>query len=213
MPAASNGVFRSRRDEANGFTQIYTDAERSPYSEITYLDLPMLSSLLFQNTRGPERMLGSNSPVEFWESLPPESGVTSLSPGPFVTEDAFGLVYARRRLLGSVSPYADGSAKVRLSGGLPIVLAVTAELAEDSGPTLHFQREETQFYPGEWSRQSFPRQMFNGLCGFCHGAVNGLESNIAVRPDILTRASELAAVLSRAEELDGSSIPQGPPFP
>jgi hypothetical protein len=206
-------VFRSRQDEANGFSQIYTDAERRPYSEVTYLDLPMLASLLFQNTRGPERMLGGNGPVEFWESLPSEQGVTSLTPGPFVSEDAFGLVYARRRLLGSVTPHRDGSAKVLLSGGVPLVIAASVQLAEDTAPTRHFHREEMQFYPGEWSHQSFPRQMFNGLCGFCHGSVNGLESNIAVLPDILTRASEPSAADDIARPLTSGGGAEGPPFP
>ena len=55
------------------------------------------------------------------------------------------------------------------------------------------QREQMQLYPGERLRQSFPRRFFNGLCGTCHGSITGRELDVAVDPDILTRASQTYA--------------------
>jgi hypothetical protein len=192
---AERPIFRSRIDEPNGATVVSTSEERRPFSEVTYLDLPLLSSLLFQNTRSGRPLPDEFGAVEFWQQLPPEAGVRDFaSGGAFVTSDEFGSVYARRRSLGSVLPAArDGSARVRLPGGVALNLALEVQLDGDAAPTLHHQREAMQFYPGEVARQSFRRELFNGVCGSCHGSVSGLENDVATNPDILTRASEVAA--------------------
>jgi hypothetical protein len=186
-----HGVFTSRRDEANGSTQVFTD-ERRAESRVTFVDVPLLMSLVFQNTRS-GRVL-SEPEFAIWESLPPERGVTSLDAGnQFVIEDEFGLVYARRQLLGSPDLFRDGSAAVRLRGGVPIMYSTRIQLNDDAEPEQHFVREEIQFYPGEVANQSFSRELFDGLCGGCHGSVSGLESEVVVNPDILTRASDVVA--------------------
>jgi hypothetical protein len=212
---AARPVFQSRLDEPNGATRVYTDAERRPFSEITYLDLPLLSSLLFQNTRSGRPLTENTSRVELWEQLPPESGVVGFDTGgAFVTSDAFGPLVVRRRLLGAITPDAlDGSARVRLPGGVPFNLAVNVQLEGDAEPTLHHQREALQFYPGEVVRQSFPRELFNGVCGNCHGSVSGLENDVATNPDILTRASSVAAREQSAIELTERGAITGPEFP
>ena len=192
-PRAPRSIFRSRLDEPNGATQIDTSPERRPFADITFLDLPLLSSLLFQNTRS-GRPLGGAGPVELWEQLPPEPGVVDYpSGGAFVTNDAIGPLYARRRSLGVIAPGTDGSARVRIPGGVPLTLALQVQLEGDTEPVLHHQREALQFYPGETLRQGFRRDLFNGVCGNCHGSVSGLEHDIAANPDILTRASEVLA--------------------
>lgn len=212
----NHGVFKSRLDEANGASTIYTDPERTDRSQITFVDVPVLASLLFQNTRT-GRMLPPGKPqLEVWESLPPDPGVTSFAQGgSYVTNDQFGDLYVRRRLRGIAPLEKDGSLKVQIPGGMPMVLATNVRLAEDSAPTYHFQREEMQFYPGEWIRQSFRRELFNGMCAGCHGSISGLESEIAVNPDILTQASNVVA--REANPLDlvaaPASDPVGPPFP
>ncbi len=207
----NQGVFESRPDEANGNTHVYSD-ERRDRAQITFLDLPLLASLLFQNTRS-ERIIPSGGLIEVWENLPPEPGVTSFdSGGEFVDNDAYGPYYLRRRRLGVPQLYDDGSARILIDGGVPISLAVTTKLAADSEPELHFQREEMQFYPGEFARQSFRREFFNGLCAGCHGSVSGLESHIAANPDILTRASEVIATSRNATDLREAGEVRGPPF-
>jgi hypothetical protein len=208
------GVFQSRMDEANAATQI--EPGLNGRAQVSVLDVPMLESLLFQNTRT-GRKLPEDGSVEVWESLPPERGVTSFANGgQFVTDDAFGSVYVRRARVGALDPYPDGSAKFLLRGGMPLVLATNLSLAGDPGPTKHFQREEMQFYPNENSRQSFKRNLFNGLCAGCHGSVNGAELHAAVKPDVLTSASDVQALEAGNPSADLSVLqgnPEGPDFP
>ncbi|NRA34620.1 MAG: PD40 domain-containing protein [Polyangiaceae bacterium] len=211
---ANHGIFTSRPDEPNGVTRISTADAMQDRAEITFLDLPLLTSLMFQNTRT-GRDIASNPQLEIWESLPPAAGVTDYaSGGNFVVQDDFGSVYVRRRLLGKPTLSLDGSSRVQVPGGVPLVYSANVRLAGDSAPTRHFLREELQFYPGEMTRQSFPRSMFNGLCGGCHGSVSGMENEISVNPDILTSASNVsAASLLPTEILDRNGAVQGPPFP
>jgi hypothetical protein len=211
---APRRIFRSRLDEVNGASLVFSDAGRRGISEVTYLDLPLLSSLLFQNTRS-GRPLAARGNVEFWEQLPPAAGVTSFEDAdPFVTNDEFGPLYVRRRRLGSISPNAtDGSARVRLPGGVPFNLALEVALEGDARGTFRHQREAMQFYPGESARQSFPRELFNGVCGNCHGSVSGLESDVATNPDILTRASSVAAREASPSEMMSRGSVEGPVFP
>ncbi len=212
----NHGVFTSRPDEPNGHTVVFGDPERSIRSEITFVDVPLLASLLFQNTRTGRFLPTNMQSFDVWESLPPEAGVEDFaSGGSFVASDEHGQFYARRRRLGTATLERDGSTKVRLPGGVPIVLEVPIRLAGDARETMHHQREEMQFYPGEFGRQSFKRDLFNGLCAGCHGSINGLESHIAVDPDILTKASIIDAANANPIDLV-KAIPggaQGPTFP
>ncbi len=202
-PRASTGIFKSRLDEANGATQIVNDDEHRSVSEVTFIDFKLLSSLLFQNTRS-GRYLPEPTQVlrGVWESLPP-TGATSFGDADpkFVTSDAFGQVYLRRRLLGSPTLNSDGSLGMRIRGGAPILLEVLTELGGEAGPTAHLQREEMQFYPGEVARQGFRQDLFNGMCGGCHGSVSGQENEISVNPDVLTQASDVIARRKPLEDL------------
>ena len=204
-------IFESRPDEANANTFVYND-ERRDRSQVTFLDLPLLASLLFQNTRS-RRLIPDGGLVEVWENLPPEPGVVSFDTGgQFVDTDEFGQYYLRRHRLGVPQLYEDGSARIVIDGGAPITLAVTTDLAGEAEPRLHFQREEMQFYPGEYAHQSFRREFFNGLCGGCHGSLSGLETDIAANPDVLTRASEVIAASRNPTNLREGGTIQGPPF-
>jgi hypothetical protein len=207
----NHGVFASRIGEPNGATGIGSDPARS---EITFVDVPLLVSLLFQNTRTGRPIPDELPPLVLWQSLPPEPGVTSFAGGgKFVTTDAYGELYVRRQRLGSADVFGDGSAKVAIPGGVPIVLETNVALAGDPGPVSHFQREEMQFYPGEVVRQAFRRSLFDGMCAGCHGSVSGYESHIAINPDILTSASNVFARDQQAQPLLTPGTPQGPPFP
>jgi hypothetical protein len=190
-PRSSIGVFRSRLDEANGATQINGDPS---VADVTFLDVNLLSSLLFQNTRSPRALPSAPALRAIWESLPPTGAKSFADADPsFVTSDAFGQVYVRRRLLGVPAINSDGSAAMRIRGGAPIQLELLAKLDGDPEPVPHMQREEMQFYPGEVVRQGFRRDLFDGLCAGCHGSVSGKENEIAVNPDILTQASDVIA--------------------
>jgi hypothetical protein len=191
----SPSIFRSRLDEANGSSEISSDADRSFVSEVTFIDTGLLSSLIFQNTRSGRIIPATPLALRgVWESMPPVGATSFADADPsFVTSDDYGQVYVRRRLLGAPTAHEDGSAAMLIRGGQPIILEVLAQLSGDTEPTAHFQREEMQFYPGEIVRQGFRRDLFNGLCGGCHGSVSGMENEVAVNPDILTQASDVIA--------------------
>jgi hypothetical protein len=208
----NHGVFRSRLDEPNGASRV--GAIEGGRSEITFLDVPLLATLLFQNTRDGRDFVQKQTTLEVWENLPPEPGVTSFDAGgAFVTQDQYGSLYVRRSRLGALLPFEDGSAKIAVRGGTPILLATETRLAADTTPVKHFQREDTQAYPGEMLNQSFRRQLFNGVCGGCHGSIMGLEHHVAVNPDILTRASDVRARDAAATDLTQPGPVEGPDFP
>jgi hypothetical protein len=194
------GVFASRPDEANAHTRVYREGEDPRYpanvSDITILDARVLGGLLFQNTRSglanptTQRKMPAITSLEVYEDLPPAPGETDLSA--HTATDAFGSLYARRRLLGSIPILNDGSAHVVLPGGVPIVLRGNFELG-GAATALRFQRESMQFYPGEYAHQSFPARFFDGFCGGCHGSVSGSEVDLSLQPDILTQASRVEA--------------------
>jgi hypothetical protein len=208
---ASLGIFESRLDEANGASEVGT----GPTAAVTILDLGVLQSLMFQNTRGTGRPIGRSNSLVVWEDLPPEPGVTDFpSGGQYVVDDAFGQVYVRRQRLGSVRVLSDDSAAMTIPGGVPILFETEVALAGDGAATRHHQRESTQFYPGERVRQGFRRELFNGLCAGCHGSISGAEVDGAVKPDVLTRASDVAARTAVPTDLTSrSGTPAAPPFP
>jgi len=206
------GIFDSRLDEANGATSVGTGST----ARVTVLDVGVLQSLLFQNTRTGRPISGAPT-LGVWQSLPPELGVTDFpSGGSYVSSDGYGQYYARRQFLGNVRVHPDRSAGMVVPGGMPLTLETRVALASDqSGTPAHHQREEMQFYPGENSRQAFREQQFNGLCAGCHGSVSGIEMEIAVKPDVLTSASRVAAKTASPDDLTAPSNPAavGPPFP
>jgi hypothetical protein len=139
--------------------------------------------------------------VKLYEARPPPADANSFGQlGSKVIKDDFGEFFQDLRELGGSALKEDGSLRVRVPGGVPIVL----ELGDSSGKALSFgngapfegtmrQREEMQFYPGERSKQSMPRRLFNGVCAGCHGSVSGRELDIAVDVDVLTSASTTMA--------------------
>jgi hypothetical protein len=191
----NRGVFPSRADEPNGHTRVYgpgEDADHPPsVADVSILDARVLGALLFQNTRtgldnvDTGRALPNLASLDVFEDLPP-------GPNEMGVPDAYGTFYARRRMLGTVSLFGDGSARMLVPGGLPIMYRGTFAL-DGTGAAQHFQRESTQFYPGEFVNQSFPQGFFNGLCGGCHGSVSGYETDLSIQPDILTQASAVSA--------------------
>jgi hypothetical protein len=197
---ADRGIFASRPDEANGHTRVYKEGEDAHHpadiSDITILDARVFGALLFQNTRtgleNPEtqRKMPALTSLDFYEDLPPPPGATDLSGN--TGTDAIGSLYVRRRMLGTLPILSDGSARVIIPGGVPIVLRGTFAL-DGAAPAPRFQREEMQFYPGEYAHQSFPARFFDGFCGGCHGSVSGHEVDLSLQPDILTQASRVEA--------------------
>jgi hypothetical protein len=206
------GVFRSRADEPNGHTRVYVageDADHPPnVADVSVLDTRILGALLFQNTRTglanveTGRALPAIAGLDVFEDLPPDPADPMAAA--FMATDAYGSFYARRRRLGNMPVERDGSARMLVPGGVPIVLRGSFALGGGEAAT-HFQRESMQFYPGEYVNQGFQVGLFNGLCGGCHGAVSGYETDLSVQPDILTQASGVLAraLGSRPADLSG----------
>ncbi len=196
---APRHVFDSRIDEANGNTSIEPD-EIDAVIEV--MDFPVLASLLFTNTREGRQIDPDIGGIDVYAEYPPPVGVSTFGEvSDMVVSDDFGMVFVDRRVLGNVRLNADGSAHFRYRGGLPIVLGATgwdgapiafADGAPFSGDVI--QREQMQFAPGERSHQSFPRQLFNGMCGGCHGSISNRELDVVVDIDVLTAASQLMTV-------------------
>lgn len=193
-----HGVFTSRLDEVNGRSELAPGARDAV---VHMLDVPLLSTLVFANTRVGRAIDPQVGGFDVFETLPPPSDATSFDalPSAKIISDAFGRMYLDQRLLGGVQAYEDGSAKFRTVGGRPLSLRLTSKLGAPlrfaSGPFTGemMQREELQFYPGERLGQGFRRELFNGMCGGCHGSISGKELEVAVDFDALTHASETVA--------------------
>jgi hypothetical protein len=194
----NHGVFKSRIDEANGRTQIDGKATDAV---VQVHDFPLLSTLLFANTRTGRPIDERVGGFDVFEALPPDVGATGFGDlGDKVVEDDFGSVFVDYDNLGHVALADDGSTKFSVAGGHPILLRLT----DDKRKPLTFsrdapftgemmQREQMQFYPGERTTQGFKRELFDGMCGGCHGSVTGAELDVAVDIDVLTSASQTDA--------------------
>lgn len=210
---ASRGLFTSRLDEPNGSTVLLPGHKEA---DITVLDFPMLGTLVFQNTPTGRPIETDLSSVELWEELPPTQDVTSFAAGGAnVAKDDFGQVYVRRRLIGQVPIGSDGSTRFQMPGGVPFLMHLPETKLSRDLKLSRWQRETFSFAPGEYIRESFKRDFFNGFCGQCHGSISGRPLDIAVQPDILTQASAVGARGSQPIDLNKApgdrGQPQGPP--
>lgn len=104
-------------------------------------------------------------------------------------------IYQSRALLGKAPLQDDGSVKVTL----PSRTGMVFELQGDDGRAIATMQEEHQLGPGEsigmGVRESIVNssgetvQVFDAVCGGCHGSVSGKELDVGVTADALTGAS------------------------
>jgi WD40 repeat protein len=85
----------------------------------------------------------------------------------------------------SVPLASDGSLRLRVPAGAPFYLGLSR-----AGTPLLRMSEEHQFGPGEHISLGVRREVFDHVCGGCHGSVSGRELDVAVSADALTGASE-----------------------
>jgi hypothetical protein len=175
---------------------------------VTVLDVPVLGSLLFQNTPTGRVVESDLKSFEIYEELPPDV-MTFPDCGGNTACDAFGKVYVRRRLLGNVPLQSDGSARFTIPGGMPILLHLGDDAESRQMNLPRWQRETMTFTPGEHAHQAFPRFFFNNICGGCHGAISGHPVDAALSPDFLTQASPVAATTLPATDLTAGPSGRG----
>jgi hypothetical protein len=191
---AKRTVVESRPDEVNGSAQIEAGEDDAV---VHFMDVPMLSTLLFSNTRIGRPIPDDVGGLELFQVNPPPSDAQSFAGlSSNVVSDSLGQFYQDLHSLGHAQLAPDGAVRVRIAGGIPISLGLLdadekpltfAAGAAFSGPMR--QREEMQFYPGERVKQSMPRRLFNGVCAGCHGSISGRELDAVVSVDVLSGAS------------------------
>ena len=98
---------------------------------------------------------------------------------------ATGGLFEQRTLLGVAPLAGDGSVKVALPAATGIVL----QLQDADGNEVVTMGEEHQLGPGEEISMGVSRELFDGVCGGCHGSISARELDVAVTPDALTGAS------------------------
>jgi hypothetical protein len=101
-------------------------------------------------------------------------------------------VYQSRTLLGTAPLASDGSCKVEVPAGHGFVL----ELQDGGGTPIVTMTEEHQVGPGEQVSMGVRQELFDPVCGGCHGSVSGSELDVHVTPDALTGASQSASAQS-----------------
>jgi hypothetical protein len=208
----SEGIFASTPDEPNGHTSI---DPAGGAADVNVLDMPVLASLLFQNTPTGRPVENDLKSFEIYEELPPDVSSPTCAAG-FFAMDAYGQVCVRRRRLGAVPILPDGSTHFRVPGGVPLVLHLGSD-SESAAPLSlpRWQREAMTFSPGEHAHQAFSAPFFDGLCSGCHGAISGRPVDAALRPDFLTQASVVLSTTAQAYDFSGPpssrGAVQGPP--
>ncbi|MBK7538353.1 MAG: PD40 domain-containing protein [Myxococcales bacterium] len=143
-------------------------------------DAPMVFTLLNANLRRgrPVGAFAKATQLAIYRENPAPAG-TSSGGGP-------GGIFQSRDLLGRAGLAKDGSVRVEAPAGAGVIL----ELQDSSGNPLITMGEEHQLGPGEVISLGIRRELFNAVCGGCHGSVSGNELDVVVTPDALTGASE-----------------------
>ncbi len=170
-------------------------------AEVRFNDFPMIQSLMFTNTRTGRPIDHRIGGFEVLVHRPPPAGARTFAElGERVVADSYGSFYSDASSLGWVPLFDDGSARMRLTGGVAISFRMTDEAGEPlemqeglpmSGPDV--QREHEQYYPGERIQRSISRRFFNAVCGICHGSISGRELDVGVDLDVISGASVNAA--------------------
>lgn len=138
-------------------------------------DAPMIFTMLTGNLRRgrPVNAFRNAERMAFYVERPAPASMTS------------GPIFQDRQLVGTVNLKADGSARVNVPAGAGVVV----ELQDGSGRPIVSLGEEHQNAPGEVISMGIVEELFDAVCGSCHGSVTGSELDVSVTPDALTGAS------------------------
>ena len=151
----ARGIFESAFDEPNAFTRILPGR---PEADVHVLDMPLLASLLFQNTPTGRLIEGDLRSVELLEEMPPPPEVTSYAAGgATATPDGFGQLFVNRPRLGIVPLASDGSAHFRIPGGVPFMTASPTPRSPARASSQPAARDDGLAL-GEYAHQAFKRE-------------------------------------------------------
>lgn len=179
---------------APGVPNAYAVDEARPTADVIMHDAPMILSIMMQNTPTGRLLDPGLTSFDLFEDLPPPLDVKTMEAGgSFVANDAFGSVYVRRRLIGTVPVNEDGSAHWQVTGGIPLVIQLPETSLSSERSLARTIQEHIMLSPGESLHEGLRRGTFDGLCGGCHGSTSGRPIDAALQPDILTRASDTKA--------------------
>lgn len=156
--------------------QSNTDATGAGRAIIHMPDAPMVFTLLTGNLRRgrPVDSFREADRIAVFREAPAPASMTS------------GAIFQQRELLGTAPLAADGSVRINVPAGQGVVF----ELQTSSGTPIVNLGEEHQVSPGEVISMGVSENLFDAVCGGCHGSVSGSELDVAVTPDALTGASE-----------------------
>ncbi len=170
-------LYENRRQLVFGGT---IDPGLGERASVYFPDAPMVFTLLGANLRRgrPVSSLASARQIAVYRENPaPASTMSGGGPGG---------IFQSRDLLGRASLAKDGSVRFEAPAGAGVVL----ELQDSQGRPVFTMGEEHQLGPGEVISLGIRRELFNAVCGGCHGSVSGSELDVVVTPDALTGASE-----------------------
>jgi hypothetical protein len=139
-------------------------------------DAPMVFTLFTGNLRRgrPVEAFRNATQIAVFREAPAPASMTS------------GNVFQQREMLGRAPLEDDGSVRVNVPAGVGLVF----ELQDGSGGRIVNLGEEHQVSSGEVISMGISENLFDAVCGGCHGSVSGSELDVSVTPDALTGASE-----------------------
>lgn len=168
-------LYDNRRQLVFGGDAANTDAN---HGIVHMPDAPVLFTVLTANLRRgrPVEAFRTARSLAVYEELPCTGACTPNMNG----------IFQMRTLLGKADLRSDGSVKVSLPAGRGVVF----ELQDGSGNPVVTMGEEHQLGPGERISMGVKADLFNAVCGGCHGSISGIELDVAPTPDALTGASQ-----------------------
>ena len=139
-------------------------------------DAPLVFTLLTGNLRRgrPVDAFREADQIAVFRETPAPASMTS------------GGIFQQRVPLGAADLAEDGSVRINVPAGAGVVF----ELQRADGSAVVNMGEEHQVSPGEVISMGVSEDLFDAVCGGCHGSVSGSELDVAVTPDALTGASE-----------------------
>ena len=179
IKAAPRKPYLNRRQLVFGGT--VDEAQTGAGRAVVHMpDAPMVFTMLTGNLRRGrpvDAFRGATQLVAYAE-VPPPAGTTSGNQP--------NGVYQNRVEAGRASLASDGSVKFNAPAGVGVVI----ELRDGSNNVVVNMGEEHQLAPGEMISMGIREELFDAVCGSCHGSVSGSELDVAITPDALTGASQ-----------------------